>query len=327
MNVMKAVHVTEFGGTEFIKVDSVDVPSINDNEVLIRVVKTSVNFADIKSRYGKKGAKLPFIPGLDAAGYIEKKGSGVTGLYEGQRVIAFPKNGSYAEFTAAPQELVFPIPDELDFTTAAACPVVAFLSHRLLLNVAQIQKGETVLVHAAAGGVGTTAIQLAKLLGAGTVIGTVGNPLKRKIAEESGADFVVCYEEEDFAKAVNLITDGRGVDIILDSVAGSVTENSLNCLAPYGRLVHFGNSGGKTGNILTSDLHSSCRSILGFSLGTTRKQRPHLLRETAKEVFPYLVKKQLKIKVGHEFPLEDAAKAHELMEDRLNQGKIILNVE
>jgi NADPH:quinone reductase len=324
---MKAVLVTEFGGTEFIKVDSVDVPSIEDNEVLIKVVKTSVNFADIKSRYGKKGAKVPFIPGLDAAGYIEKTGSSVTGLYEGQRVIVFPNNGSYAEYAVASQELVFPIPDGLDFTTAAACPVVSFLSHRLLYNVARLQKGETVLIHAAAGGVGTTALQLAKLLGAGTVIGTVGHPDKKEIAEKSGADFVICYEEEDFAQAVNSITDGKGADIILDSVAGSVTENSLNCLAPYGRLVHFGNSGGKAGKFLTSDLHSSCRSVLGFSLGTTRTQRPHLLHDTAREVFPYLVNKQLEIKVGHEFSLEDAAMAHELMENRLNQGKIILNVE
>ena len=281
---MKAVLVTEFGGTEFIKVGSVRTPTIEGHEVLIKVVKTSVNFADIKSRYGKKGAKLPFIPGLDAAGYIEKTGSEVTSLYEGQRVIAFPKAGSYAEYAVASKELVFPIPEEMDFNTAAACPVVSFLSHRLLYNVARIQKGETVLVHAAAGGVGTTAIQLAKLLGAGKVIGTVGNRDKRQIAEESGADSVICYEEEDFAQAVNSITDGKGADVILDSVAGSVTENSLNCLAPYGRLVHFGNSGGKAGKILTSELHSSCRSVLGFSLGTTRKLRPDLLHETAREI-------------------------------------------
>jgi NADPH:quinone reductase len=324
---MKAVLVTEFGGTETLKVSSVELPSLKDNEVLIRVVKTSVNFADIKARYGKKGASLPFIPGLDAAGIIEQVGSGVTGLFEGQKVIAFPKNGTYAEFAVASPELIFPIPDGLDFTTAAAYPVVSFLSHQLLFNVARIQKGETVLIHAAAGGVGTTAIQLAKLLGAGTVIGTVGNPDKRKIAEESGADYVICYKEEDFSQSVNSITDGKGADIILDSVAGNITEKSLDCLAPYGRLVHFGNSGGKTGKILTSDLHSRCRSVLGFSLGTTRKKRPHLLHDTAKEVLSLLVNEKLKIKVGHEFPLDDAAKAHELMESRLNLGKIILNVE
>ncbi|WP_088105649.1 quinone oxidoreductase family protein [Halalkalibacter urbisdiaboli] len=323
---MKAVLVTEFGGTEFLKYEEVDIPSIGDNEVLIKVVKTSVNFADIKSRYGKKGAKLPFIPGLDAAGYVEKIGSNVSDLKEGQRVIAFPKNGSYAEYVVASEKLVFPIPEELDFRTAAACPIVSFLSHRLLYNVARIQHGESVLVHAAAGGVGTTAIQLAKLMGAKTVIGTVGRKDKIQTAKESGADFVICYEEEDFAKKVNELTHGNGVDIVLDSISGTVTESSFHCLAPYGRLVHFGNSSGAIGTIKTIDLHSSCRAVLGFSLGTTRKLKPHLLQETAEHVIPFLATQQLKIKVGHEYSLHEVAKAHNLMEDRLNRGKIILNI-
>lgn len=323
---MKAILVTEFGGTEFLKYTEVPIPSIKPNEVLIKVVKTSVNYADIKSRYGKKGGKLPFIPGLDAAGFIEKVGADVTHLRRGQRVIAFPKSGSYAEFVVASGALVFLIPDELDFTTAAAAPIVSFLAHRLLYNVARIQEGETVLVHAAAGGVGTTAMQLAKLLGASQVIGTVGSREKFKTAEESGADVVICYKEEDFAKKVNEFTNGQGVDIILDSVSGTVTENSFNCLASYGRLIHFGNSSGAVGNIKTVDLHSSCRWILGFSLGTTRKQRPELIRETCEKVIPYLVSNQLKIQVGHEWALCDAAEAHMLMENRLNHGKIVLNV-
>jgi NADPH2:quinone reductase len=324
---MKAMVVTGFGGTEYLNYKEVDMPVIEENEVLIRVVKTSVNFADIKSRYGQKGASLPLIPGLDATGYIERIGSKVSDLKVGQRVIAFPKNGSYAEYVVATEPLVFPIPDELDFRTAAACPIVSFLSHRLLKNVAAIQVGETVLVHAAAGGVGTTAIQLAKIMGAKTVIGTVGSRDKIKLAKECGADFVVCYEEEDFAPIVNEITNGRGVDIVLDSLSGSVTENSLNCLAPYGRLVHFGNSSGHVGNIKTIDLHSSCRNVLGFSLGTTRKLKPHLLKETAEEVFPLLVNNQLTIRVGHEYTLAEAAEAQNLMEKRLNKGKILLNVD
>lgn len=323
---MKAILATEFGGTEFLKYKDVDIPVIENDEVLIKVVKTSVNFADIKARYGKKGATLPFIPGLDAAGYIEKIGSSVSELRVRQRVIAFPKKGSYAEYVVASDKLVFPIPDSQDFRTAAACPTVTFLSHRLLYNIAQIQKGESVLVHAAAGGVGTTAIQLAKLMGAEKVIGTVGNKEKIIIAEENGADFVICYEEEEFDSKVNELTEGKGVDIILDSVSGSVTEKSLNCLAPYGRLVHFGNSSDTIGKIKTIDLHSSCRAVLGFSLGTTRKQKPHLLKETAEAVFPYLVNNQLKIIVGHEYTLKDAAKAHDLIEKRLNIGKIVLNV-
>lgn len=323
---MKAVVVTNFGGPEFLSYQDIEVPKINENEVLIQVVKTSVNFADIKQRYGKKGGKLPFVPGLDAAGYVVEIGENVSNLTVGQRVIAFTKGGSYAEYAVASSKLVFPIPAELDFETAAACPVVSFLSHRLLYNIARIEEGESVLVHAAAGGVGTTAMQLAKLLGAGKVIGTVGHTDKINTALENGADYVICYEQEDFAAKVNELTNGRGVDIILDSISGAVTENSFNCLAPFGRLVHFGNSSGHVGNIKTVDLHSSCRSVLGYSLGTTRRMRPELLQETAQKVFPYLVSNQLKIAVGHKYALKDAASAHRLVENRLNKGKIILDV-
>ncbi|WP_066306784.1 zinc-binding dehydrogenase [Bacillus sp. FJAT-29814] len=323
---MKAVVVTNFGGPEYLSYQDIEVPKFNEDEVLIQVVKTSVNFADIKQRYGKKGGKLPFVPGLDAAGYVVEIGANVSNLTVGQRVIAFTKGGSYAEYAVASHKLVYPIPDELDFETAAACPIVSFLSYRLLHNIARIEEGESVLVHAAAGGVGTTATQLAKLMGASKVIGTVGHPDKIKTALENGADHVICYEQEDFAAKVNELTNGLGVDIILDSIAGAVTENSFNCLAPFGRLVHFGNSSGHVGNIKTVDLHASCRSVLGYSLGTTRQKRPELQRETAQKVIPYLVNKQLKIAVGHRFPLKDAASAHLLVENRLNKGKIILDV-
>lgn len=324
---MKAIVVTAFGGPEHMMWEDVSTPVIKENEVLIKVVKTSVNFADIKARYSRKGGTLPFIPGLDAAGYVEKVGRGVSDIQVGQRVIAFPKSGSYAEYVVAAESLVFPIPDEINFRTAATSPIVSFLSHRLLCNVAQMERGESVLVHAAAGGVGTTAIQMAKLLGAGTVIGTVGSADKITAAKESGADEVICYEEEDFAKSVQEMTNGVGVDIILDSVSGSVTEKSLQCLARYGRLVHFGNSSGAIGTIKTIDLHASCRSVLGFSLGTTRKCKPHLLKETARHVLPYLASGKLKVHIGHEYRLADAADAHRLMESRLNRGKILLNVE
>ncbi len=274
---MKAIVVTSFGGPEVMKYTDVDIPAISEDQVLIRVVATSVNFADIKSRYGKKGNKaLPFIPGIDAAGIVERVGSQVKNIHPGQRVIAFPQNGSYAEYVVANENLTFVLPDEVDFQTAAACPIVSFTSYNLLANVARLQQGESVLIHAAAGGIGTTAIQLAKRLGAGTVIGTVGSEVKRKIALNAGADYVICHQDEDFVKKVNELTNGEGVDVILDSISGTVSEKSLNCLAYYGRLIHFGNASGEIGNFQTKDLHASCRSILGFSFGTTRKKRPEL---------------------------------------------------
>lgn len=324
---MKAVLVTDFGGPENLKYMDVEVPKVTPAQVLIKVEYTSVNFADIKSRYGKKGnKKVPFIPGLDAAGVIVEIGSEVTNLKVGQRVIAFPANGSYAEYVVADKLLTFPIPDNIEFGKAAASPVVSFLSYKLLADVARIVPGETVLIHSAAGGVGTTAIQMAKLLGAGMVIGTVGNESKIPVAIEAGADEVICYETNDFAQQVNDLTSGRGVNIILDSISGKVTENSLKCLDYYGRLVHFGNSSGETGTIKTTDVHSSCRSLLGFSFGTTRKMRPELLKSTAEQVINFLSKGQLQINIGGEYSLEDAADAHALIESRQSTGKIILKV-
>ncbi|PFJ14253.1 quinone oxidoreductase [Bacillus cereus] len=325
---MKAIVVTSFGGPEVMKYTDVDMPTISENQVLIRVVATSVNFADIKSRYGKKGNKsFPFIPGIDAAGIVEHVGSHVKNIHPGQRVIAFPQNGSYAEYVVANENLTFVLPDEVDFQTAAACPIVSFTSYNLLVTAARIQQGESVLIHAAAGGIGTTAIQLAKLLGARIVIGTIGSEAKRKIALDAGADYVICHQDEDFVEKVNELTNGEGVHVILDSISGTVSERSLNCLAYYGRLVHFGNASGEIGNFRTKDLHASCRSILGFSFSTTRKKRPESLQETANQVFRYLRDGSLQIKATKSFPLQDAGKAHEWVESRQSTGKVILNVQ
>lgn len=324
---MKAIIVPEFGNPNVMKVTEINKPTIEPDQVLIHVKATSVNFADIKSRYGKKGnGRLPFIPGIDAAGVIEEIGSKVQKLKVGQKVMAFPKNGSYAEYAVANEKLVYVLPESVDFETAAACPIVSFLSYKLLKDVARLEAGETLLVHAAAGGVGTTVIQLAKLLGAGQVIGTVGSEKKIAVAHEAGADHVINYEKEDFAQKVNELTNGNGVDIILDSVAGEVTEKSFRCLAYYGRLVNFGNSSGRVGNVETKDVHSSCRSLLGYSLGTTRSRRPDSLIQTAEAVLRYIEKGDLKIKIGRTFSLEEASKAHEWVESRQSIGKVILKV-
>ncbi len=325
---MKAVVVSEFGGPEVLKLVEVERPSLDRKQVLIKVEAASVNFADIKARYGQyHGAGgPPFIPGLDATGRIAEIGEDVTQFQVGQRVIAFPKNGSYAEYIVADENLTFLLPDNIAVDTAAACPIVSFTSYKLLADVARIQQGETVLIHAAAGGIGTTAVQLAKLLGASTVIGTVGSESKQEVAIKCGADFVINYEKENFVQRVNEITNGNGADIILDSVAGDISEKSLNCLAIYGRLVNFGISSGVAANYQSNQLHSSCRSILGFSLGTTRNKRPHLLKETAERVFELLARNKLCIQIGKQYSLDEAVKAHELVEKRQSTGKVILYV-
>jgi NADPH:quinone reductase len=325
---MKAIVISEFGGPEVLKIVNVDTPSISTNQVLIRVEATSVNFADIQTRQGNYHAagKPPIIPGLDAAGIIEAVGSDVQSFKVGQRVIAFPKTGSYAEYIAADENLTFAIPNNVDFRTAAASPVVAFTAYKLLADVGRVQPGETVLIHAAAGGIGTTAIQLAKLLGASCVIGTVGSESKVATALDAGADHVICYEKDDFAPKVNELTNGKGADVILDSIAGKVTEKSLDCLAMYGRLVNFGNASGDFGQFITKDLHASCRAVLGFSLGTTRNNRPELLRKPAERVMRYLAEGRLDMKIGKSFKMEEAAEAHRLVESRQSTGKVLLEM-
>lgn len=324
---MKAVIVTRYGGPEVMEYTDIEMPVIHSKQVLIRVESTSVNYADIKARSGrKKACELPFIPGIDAAGTIASVGSEVQQFKVGQRVIAFPLDGSYGEYVAANENLTFLLPDSVDFDMAAACPIVSFTSYKLLADVARLEPGETVLIHAAAGGVGTTAIQLAKLLGAGQVIGTVGSEHKMAAALEAGADHVICRTKEDFAERVKVLTNGEGAQVILDSISGEVAEQSLQCLAHYGRLVNFGNAGGPTGRFALQDLNSSCRSVLGFSLGTTRRMRPHLLHDTAQRVLPYLADGRLTISIGKRFSLAEATHAHEWVESRRSTGKVLLDV-
>lgn len=206
---MKAVVIESYGSSDVLQVMDIDIPRPSAHEVLIKVDKTSVNYADIKNRQGlKKKMEGPKILGLEAAGTIAEVGSEVKKLKVGQRVVAFPEKGSYAQYTVANEALTFAIPNEIDFTTAAASPIVSFLSYQLLKDIARMQLGETVLIHAAAGGVGSTAIQMAKLFGAKTVIGTVSREEKFSTVLAAGADLAITYE--DFSSKVNEYIDRWG---------------------------------------------------------------------------------------------------------------------
>ncbi|WP_436376696.1 quinone oxidoreductase family protein [Cytobacillus sp. BC1816] len=324
---MKAIAVTQYGNPDVLTYTEMEIPKIKQDQVLIKVEKASVNFADVKARIGQGGTGLfPFIPGLDAAGVVVEIGSEITNFNIGDRVAAFPSEGSYGEYAAADENLTFAVPGEVELDIAAASLTVSFLSYKLLADIGGIQNGETVLVHSAAGGVGTTAVQMAKILGAGLVIGTVGSEMKVPAALEAGSDHVIVYEQNDFIEKVAEITGGKGADIILDSLAGSITQKSFRCLADYGRLIQFGNSSGEPGIIKSNDLHKSCRSALGYSLSTTRKKRPESLRETAQKVMQFLKEKKLNIRIGHRFPLVEAAEAHKLIESRMSTGKILLDI-
>ncbi len=321
---MKAVVQNEYGGTDVLRYTDVEIPKIGENEVLIKGVYSSVNYADIKKRLGNKGTNnFPMTLGLDIAGIIEEV-SPNSQLSKGDRVIAFPKNGSYAEYVVANEQLVFKIPDNLSFEQAAAMPTVSILSYILLYEIGQIQKSDCIVIHSAAGGVGSMLVQLAKLTGVHKIIATVGSKDKVNYVKKLGADVVCTYDT--FTEEVLTQTDNKGANIIFDSVAGDVTSMSLDCLALYGTLVQFGNSSGKAGIFKTSDVHSSCRNIKGFSLGTTRKHNPERLAPVAEKVIELFESKQISLPIAHIFNLSDAAEAHKLIESRNYEGKVLLKI-
>ncbi|MEO4053083.1 zinc-binding dehydrogenase [Solibacillus sp. CAU 1738] len=320
---MKAVRQYAFGSKEVLQYEEVAMPTISNNEVLIRGVYTSVNYADIKSRIGSKAkGDFPFTLGLDIAGIVEDAGN--TKFQKGDRVIAFPKAGSYAEYVVASEQLVFKIPQSVSFEQAASMPTVSILAYILLHEVAQVKPTDSILIHSASGGVGTVLTQFAKLAGVEQIFATVGNKGKAAYVKSLGADYVYTYE--NFVEEVLTQTNQKGVTVVFDSVAGSITQQSLSCLANYGTLVQFGNSSGQAGTISTSDVHSSCRNIKGFSLGTTRKEDPKRLAPIVEKVFQYFEDGSITIPIAEIVTLKDVKRAHELMESRQHKGKILLQL-
>jgi NADPH:quinone reductase len=321
---MKAVIQNEFGDVNVLSYTEIDTPTIGDNEVLIKTSYASVNYADIKKRVGKKGkGAFPLILGLDVAGTVEEVSPHST-FSIGDRVIAFPKNGSYAEYVVANEKLVFKIPDSLPFEQAAAMPTVSFLSYILLYEIGQIKQSQTIVIHSAAGGVGSMLIQLSKIAGVHKIIATVGKMDKESYVRKLGADVVCTYES--FTEEVLKETNHLGANVIFDSVAGEVSRRSLDCLAFYGTLVQFGNSSGKAGTFKTSDVHNSCRNIKGFSLGTTRKHNPARLAPVGDKVIDLFASNKISLPIAQVFNLRDASLAHKLIESRNYEGKVLIKI-
>lgn len=320
---MKIVRQYEFGGSDVLKIENTDIPSIVAGEVLIKGSYTSVNYADIKGRFGgKSNGSFPITLGLDIAGIIVE--SRTPNFKKGDRVIAFPKNGSYAEYVVATDSLVYKIPDSLSFEQAAAMPIVSILAYILLSEIGQVKSTDTIVVHSASGGVGSMLIQLAKFFNVKKIIATVGNIEKSEYVKDLGAD-VVCHYN-NFAEIVLEHTEQKGAQVIFDSIAGDVTTNSYQCLANYGTLVQFGNSSGRAGVVSTADVHSSCRSLKGFSLGTTRKSNPERLRLAAETVIKLFANGTLSLTIDSIYNLTEIKQAHDLMESRSHKGKILIKM-
>lgn len=327
---MRAVEIQEYGGPEVLRVVETEVPAPGAGQVSIDVAYTGVNFADLKARAdGYRVPALPFVPGLEVSGRVRALGAGVTGLAVGQEVAALTQSGAYADVVVADAVTVFPLPPGVDLRTGATLPTVLPTAYALIHTVGRLQPGETVLVQGAAGGVGTVLGQLASAAGAGAVHGVVSSAAKAEYAREHGYDEVFITSSTppsaSFVKEVREATDGRGVDLALDPVGGETLRASLDSLAPFGRLVSFGNaSGAQPWQVGQPDLYPLALSVSGFSILTLAQTSPTELRTLTERAFQTVVDGVVSLPVTAEFALPDAAKAHRLMGTRTSTGKLLL---
>lgn len=322
---MRAIQLKEYGGPEVLNLIDKEKPIPQGHEVLIEIKAIGVNYADTARREGQYVVKtpLPFIPGAEIAGVVAAVGEQVTKIKPGTRIVTLIESGGYADFAIADERSVIPIPEQLDFHTAAALPLQGLSAYHILKTMARLEKGESVLVHAAAGGVGTIAVQLAKLFGAGKVIATASSEEKLALAREMGADVLINYTEPDWEKQVLEATGGKGVNIALEMVGGEVFNKTVKCLATFGRLVIFGAASGEQSRFYPSSLMARNQSVIGFFLPQIMR-KPELLQPSLVELFSYLGQGKLKLTIGGVFPLVEAAKVHTLLQSRMTQGKLIL---
>lgn len=321
---MKAIKISEFGGLEVMKLGEVSLPKLNENEVLVRIKSIGVNFIDIYDRTGLYPVELPYILGLEASGVIEDNSNKFDGLKVGDRVAFCGVPGCYSEFVIVPKNKLVTLPDEIDYEYGAALMLQGMTAHYLTKDTYKLQPGDVCLIHAAAGGAGLLLVQLAKLAGA-YVIGTVSNNNKIKIVQSAGADRIINYTDNDFESEVKDITDGKGVNVVYDSVGKSTFEKSLNCLSRFGLLVLYGQSSGSVPPMDPTILNKK------GSLFLTRPNlfhyiaEPSELKRRAKDIFDWFTNKKIKIQIDSIFPLEKAADAHRRLQSRQSKGKILLS--
>ncbi|MGW3734232.1 quinone oxidoreductase family protein [Streptomyces sp. NPDC005148] len=323
---MRAVEFQEYGGPEVLKVVPADIPEPGPGQVSVDVAYAGVNFADLKARSeGYRVESLPHVPGLEVSGRVRAVGHGVEGLRPGQEVAALTGGGAYAEVVVAEADTVFPLPKGVDLRAAAALPTVLPTAHALLHEVGRLRAGESVLVHGAAGGVGTVAGQLARAAGAGAVYGVVSSAAKAAYAREYGYDEV--FVGDSFVDGVRRATGGRGVDLVLDPVGGDTLRRGLGVLAVFGRLVSFGNaSGAEPWQVGPAELMGQGGSVAGFSILSLARTAPEVLRPLVERAFRTVVDGVVDVPISAEFPLSAAAGAHTLMGGRTSTGKLLLRV-
>jgi NADPH:quinone reductase len=314
---MRAIQMTEFGGPEVLALAELPRPEPADGEVLIKVSRAGLNFADTHTRtnsYVRK-ATLPLVPGGEVAGVREDTG---------ERVVALTGDGGYAEYAIAPQQLVFAIPDELDEGTALAIVIQGLTAWHLYRTAGRVQEGESVVVHSAAGGVGSLAVQLGRPLGAGRVIASASSADKRALALELGADVAIDSSAENLQERLLQANEGSGVDVVFDMAGGAVFDASYAALAHFGRIVVCGIASQEPNEVRSGSLLRHSRSVVGFYLFHCL-ERPGMVAEALADLFARAARGELRTIIGGTYPLEQAAQAHIDLRERRTTGKLLLD--
>jgi len=320
---MKAIQVKQPGGIEALDLTDIPIPEPKGSEVVIKIAASGVNFIDIYQREGRYKLPLPFVAGQEGSGTVTAVGSQVSGIKVGDRVAWAGIQGSYAEYLAAPADRLVLVPAGVDDRAAAAAMLQGMTAHYLSHDTYPLKRGETALIHAAAGGVGLLLVQMAHNIGA-RVIGTVSTEEKARLAREAGADEVILYTQTDFETETKKLTGGKGVDVVYDSVGKTTFEKGLNLLRPRGYMVLFGGSSGAVPPFDLIQLSQKgslfvTRPTLGHYVITTEE-----LRNRASAVFEMIGAGKLNLRIEHTYPLAEAQQAHRDLEARRTTGKLLL---
>jgi NADPH2:quinone reductase len=320
---MKAIQVQKTGGPEALALVDLPVPKPKANEAVVKIAAIGVNFIDVYFREGRYPSALPFVDGQEAAGRVTEVGSEVKSVKPGDSVAYTGVIGAYAEYATVPADRLVHVPDKITDQQAAAAMLQGMTAHYLVNSTYPLKKGETALIHAAAGGVGLLLVQMAKSIGA-RAIGTVGSEEKAELAREAGADEVIVYTQQDFEVETKRLTENKGVHVVYDGVGKSTFEKGLNVLRPRGYMVLFG---GASGAVPPFDPIALSQK---GSLFLTRPSLIHYiatrqeLEQRSNDVFNMILAGKLRLRIGHVYKLEEVQQAHRDLEGRKTTGKILL---
>lgn len=320
---MRAVRIEEFGGPEKLELVDVPAPEVGEGQVLVRATACGVNFADTHQTQNDylSPTELPLVPGAEVAGVVETEAGG---FRRGERVVAMSGQGGYAEYAVVPAAAAFHIPEGIEDGAALALLVQGLTAWHLLRTSAKLAEGESVVVHAAAGGVGSLAVQLARTFGAGRVIATASSEDKRSLALELGADAAVDPGADDLAGELRQANGGKRVDVVLEMAGGRVFEESRRALAPFGRLVAYGMASREPARVSNVELMQGSQAVVGFWLVHCLRDQA-MTREPLRELFELLARGELRTVLGETYPLSDARRAHEDLAGRRTSGKLVLD--